>query len=636
MRQAPIAPPTAEKLAQLHALLVETRRNVETNNATVTSFLYSGIFILIRKIVPEQEDILNAMHIFLSSLGYTPDDTRNYSGIYFVLLALLAMLFYAHNRAFHGLNRLVSYFLPSGMSFDVRRPQAFMIDQQLTDTETVDTMMAELTQLNSRLKQRNGWMLFYAFSYSLILPLTTKVSYDIHSGVLSLSPGHIGAKVHFPGIAWEWDTPPNPNPMVQIVRHGLKTQQAIAINRWFYQLWCNWNMPKQFKVFLTQLTSLSHCSLWKYNPDNLTHHRTLFEFTHHDRFVSIDYQDGVLKINTINYLAELYRTCIDFGLTVYASIEAKVFTLPKQALTTRSENNFKKKLLARLLAVHENETHISHNLKQLETLPGKNDIWDYFTTVDTKGNYTIIYFAERSMLKAADDLASMMCQVNLGLIELDQDYLRINNADITAEKIQRIREQYTRVINELAASIEVFYDSRFQPVSRGSTKRIKPLKESAAPIPASTQTLAKFFFTHLRPHYFDPELLEIHTAGHFPNHFAFPLSVAWLKSETAFAAVDPRIFTALNQFCTRADIESKLFRGTVVGARKTHQTKAGGTGIIYCTDPYQNVEAINITAASFKIKFTNNIRIYGRKFNETNVSGQKRILYLFDGYGLGH
>lgn len=628
-----LQPPTAAQLAQLHALIVETRQNVSANNTTLTSFLYSGIMMVVQALSPGHGVATKALNNFINSLGYSKEDTQNYSTIYFVLLAVCAIALYTHSRIFTSLNHWVSYFLPNGISFDLQQPQAFKIDVKLADTKTVSSMITDLSRLNDRLKQRNGWMLFYAFTYSLILPIPRMVSYNPQNRSLAMTQMALTAKLHFPGIAWRLRLPPTQNQITQIVQHGLDTQQAVAINHWCYQLWSNWRMPKQFENFLLQLTSMSLCSLWKYNKNNLTHHKTLFEFTHNARSITISAPEGDFEINSVSYLAELYRTCIDFSLVVYASIEAKIFTLPKQTILSRSVNNFRKKLLKRLQAVQESETKIAKDFKQLESLPGKNDIWDYYSIVDTKGMSSIIYFSNRNELGAIDDLASIMAEADIGNIELDQHYIQIHNARITSHKLGFIRERYSSILaNQPAPNYEI-PDIGFKAVSYRKTKKIVPTSE---PIAITRESLPKFKFSRLRPHHFDQEILKTQNAGSFPDNFAFPLSVAWLKVNTAFASIDPQIFTALSQFCSRAEIEARLHRGTVMGARKTHHSKAGATGIIYSTDPYQTMNGTNIEAATFKIKFTNNIRIYGRKFNEINLNGTKRILYLFDGFGLGH
>jgi hypothetical protein len=124
---------------------------------------------------------------------------------------------------------------------------------------------------------------------------------------------------------------------------------------------------------------------------------------------------------------------------------------------------------------------------------------------------------------------------------------------------------------------------------------------------------------------------------HRPNNFAFPIRPAWLSKGKGYGSVDPHVYQMVSVYLTRDEVHQPLENGEVHGAKKGHHTKAGGVGIQVCNDAYQDIHGQNHGRSHLKLKYSNNIGIFGRRVGKgTDANGNEYVHYRFDGPAYRH
>jgi hypothetical protein len=182
---------------------------------------------------------------------------------------------------------------------------------------------------------------------------------------------------------------------------------------------------------------------------------------------------------------------------------------------------------------------------------------------------------------------------------------------------------------------QAYTNDQFEPVVRRRTVAAKAAPAEPELPEAQMVDRTVYFSKHYNYNHdkYETAAADLHNQQRLPANLVCPISVPWLPAGRAYAVLDPELFNHLRGHLKPHEIEALLMRGNVEGR---HNGRGTGTAIVGSTDGYQNIHGSNIQAANFKMKFTNNIRVYARQLQETNQNGHRYLLYIFDGIGFGH
>tara|TARA_R110000868_G_scaffold8205_3_gene42548 strand:- start:138928 stop:140898 length:1971 start_codon:yes stop_codon:yes gene_type:complete len=638
--------PTAEDIATLNSLLAAVRTAADKNNFMPKTFAWTGIFHALNTFVFPDANVLENyirgfLDLLLDTLGLDQDTSPVIQLT--ILLTLLFPILYLYKQLWNVITSVMLKICPNGIMIPDRTPhRGYQLKNSLMSRLEVKEMIEQLETLKTKLDGHNSYMFYLSIATSLLVPIPTFFKFS--HGMLSIQPTPLQLNMSPLGVYFGWKQASD-SLVNQMVTTAANYQQALAISSSVYDIWCRWNLPKQFKSFMDQLKDFSASDDWAYEPSKLSHDTTLYRFKNNNAKTPINIDGNACDIQTSHYISTVFRVFIEHGLTVYSVGEASGIYFPYHSLSKRACSNIKKKLCMRLQSIVVMEASINNNLKRLDELRDENNSkteWDYYTSVNSRGEYSVHYFISYRDFYLRSDFEHAAQKLSSTNIRCSGYMLTIDRLDCLNE-IEKIASEYKQqVSNYLSrAASSAFESSRTSPsddfieVTRGSEKT----KTTGTSIVSDTEIEQAEITQFAHQYLHNPTVIAnpIPNAS-FPDRCAFPLDIAWLSREStrAYSAIHPSLFLALKQHLSRTAIEARLSRGTVMGARKTQKSKAGGTGIITSNEAYLDIEGRRHLAANFKIKFTNNIRIYGRKFDERMVSGINRILYLFDGWDYGH
>lgn len=306
------------------------------------------------------------------------------------------------------------------------------------------------------------------------------------------------------------------------------------------------------------------------------------------------------------YLEEAYRILLDEGLPAFRT--ASAIGLGYCALPTKTQarikQHFDQAMQARIRQdkVENKCIGILNRLSRLCRLP---NTWDahhgsaYITTEPGQ----------------AQRIQTVLEQFGL-TFQRDQRTFAIDLTQVTDELAGQING--ARTSTQYSSGNPTGAGSVAQPKPRRRGPRTIPIIADPISAPAPFQYPEKIHFRRISFNRAD---------GH--KGPVFPLNLPWLPQGRAYGYIHPRAIERVSTYLTAQQCQAPLASFSRASKGTT------GTGIKTSSEAYKDIDGKNQTAA-IKLKYTNNVRIWGRQVERANQDGEQRLLYCFDGPGFGH
>lgn len=616
--------PTLEQIAQLSALLHETE--------TLSQQLNFPLSILMNNVLVEGALSLDVVYYF-ASLAAGPLINSGPLGIG-ALLAFLPLAYYVYYQLYQVISAQILAVFPNGVGYQRTKLVTPEMQHHLGDSESVDALINTLSTLITAQRVSKNRNLFASFAMTILVPLISSIRYEpllrLESTRLSLMAGRFG--FYFTFSPEDTDTP------LGYISNFAGKLQALFFMQSIYRFWKGYNKPKQLTQLAEKLSSLSVLPNFKWRAETKLEMLTL-RLNSIKNISFLDKQNKLHNISTENYLNELHRTLLDANLPIYAVGENQL-VLGLHQLSNRNCELIKTRLLSRLLNLKQQEEiseDILQKLNNLNKVTISKPTWNYYFEFNNKDNYEVFYFINMRSLNVnlldiyLDALSKI---VPLGCMNIDTDVITLNNippnTDFTSikSKLISIIEQHEEKIAIKQAELDA---KENKDEIQSPLKSIITSEENQ-----ETQTLS-FKEVSISEINFGRGIKFFRPAPETkPANFAFPMHIPWLPKGRAYGSVDPKVFDLVSEYLSTQQVIAPLEKGTITGQSKSHKTKAGAEGIQKTDEPYQNIYGENFRRASFKLKYTNNIRIFGHKDAEVVISETRYIHYRFDGPGFGH
>ncbi len=657
--QTPIPTPTPEQMAHLHALLARHSELARKNNFTLTTLLWTGGIKILECFDGEAaiKYLKECAYTFFNSLDMNMNEETKYYVFTGILFSLLVPTLYTRYKVWGWLSDIALKIFPSGFFAGIHAlPQAVQAKHRLNDSATVNTMIAELTTLNKKLDAQYSYNYWATLLLSIIIPLFARLSVTqtaeqeyqakFAGSKLALSSSSLG--VYFQTI--------NPYSLLpSFLTQLANNQQSIMISYTVYSWWTNYNLPKQFKSFLTQLQNFTLVKRWQLHNQQVSA-KTLALFKLHlntDNQISVG-EDSQDQVSAVNYICELHQTLLEFDIPVYVVADDLKIYVGHHNLTERTCNRIKAKLTKRLQAVAIQERAIEHELMLLNQLTvfrglrtaaaDAEDLhWDYYLERDVRGNSKLTYFFDLNTIRrdlwreffiSINQVSGLKAEQNNHILLLP----RTTSIATTPAQKELICQAFGRVVDLYNQNLVTQKTGTelecTQPKLRRKGASVAPATTSTEPVVEAPLIPQAQQIQFSQNYYYNLDEQEHNT----PNpYLVYPLIIAGLANTTlAFAGIDPAVYPHVSKYLDQRHIIDTVKRGKVLGMIAGSKSKAGAKGIIRTNQPYQTVHGRNISNADLKLKFPNNIRIFGRLIDRRIVAGRQCILYLFDGASFAH
>ena len=611
------APPAVRTIAELHASLRETESLAHRYNAPFASALYIMLFSWVTSQLPNRAVLLRALEEGAQAwLGGSVEE------FWPVFLWLIPAIIVMHYRLLSLVSNIVDNIFPNGVGYDRRRHPAYEMRMRLGTQGEVVRLNGELRTLIHSQHRGIRAADVMSFLISILLPYLCSME-RISTGVRFTAQRAVVSGTLF-GLGVEMVSPRPLGVFTDVSRFSVR-HQALQNTRLLLRAWARLRAPRQIKNFERQLQRFSDMP-WRRHAEASDLWQLSFSS---DMCFGADKQ----TITKHAYLTELHRLLLEAKIPVYRGANDELY-VGFSSLSSRSVRYLHARLLNRLTYVARAEQEadkVLHQLNALMRVVGLQDACDYYFAVDAEGNPRLHYYlnTDTLLLQHADAFYDALLKfMPASCIDRQNHLIDVEHFALDAVKISEaigfLREKTMR-----AVSVDSFVAAAAASV--GAVKK-RPVVISQLPVaaPVVDERSARIEFGN------GVAFFPLAPGQSMPANYAYPLTVPWLPAGRAYASIDERVITAAAQYLTSAQILARLERGNVHGMRaQQSHTASGAIGIQSTTEGYKNIHG-QVCTAALKLKFNNNIRIFGRRVGEVNERGDRHVHYRFDGVGFGH
>lgn len=630
---------TAEQVARLNRLLSEVSGEIYRVNFPLASFIPVTLLSSFKIYIANQrrESIKPFVQSMFESIEVACDNKKFSKMIQVIILISVLYLFY---KAYTGLtflaNRIICYFFPNGiLSFDFKEHLAFKVKGDILSKKDVKKYTDELVKLRDKLKSQNQIMLFLNYAVCVFFPYISNIR--IMDGMVRYPRATMSLGLTELGVYW------HVRPFPQ---HAVQTSNVLALHQSQHnsavmaKIWAYFRLPANQRTFLKSLQDATFTTDWKITEKESPCLYSLVYPRQKELTIHFD-ESSEIKVTSNIYIAELFRICLKYNLTVFTDTENTRIYISYGDYPALSWKNFGKKFRSSLQQVANLESDAKIIIDALNTIATEKDLWDCYSSIDSKGFYHVVYYANQSQVSEIYRSEYLHSLVLIGAaITMKGNIIYLENMPSATKEvitnIGRTHQNFRKTRNQLLQDQpqKGWSNDGFTLVAprRRKIAGAVSLSQDAQPVSLASENKAAISFSgqYQFTHAAYEQAVGNHTeSSRLPMHLVCPLDVPWLPNGHAFAVLDHDLFHHLRGYLSPYEIESVLIRGKVEGRRG-----ASGTGktIVGSTDGYQNIHGKNIPAANFKMKFLNNIRIYARYV----ITANGNVLYIFDGIGFGH
>lgn len=640
--------PTSEQIAQLNALLHETEVLARQVNYSISMIAFS---ICIE--IAEEIDLSK----FIYTLFESNKEGLISSAFNFVLATMMLMAdFYMRYKIYQAISSIMLSASPNGIGYDWTKHPAYEMQRKLGTSSEISAQIKSLKELNLLQKKSASKWFYFPILFLFLAALTLEI-------ILKKPQKDYALKQM------------ENNPAIKYLISLLRPRPSYYILGHIYNKYSNYNLPKQINLFAENLQAMSCLS-----PDksHQWQNKNLSADSKASVLLSLDLQKKqnlefinqfkkTGSISTENYLIELHRVLLEEKVPVYLASDNQIF-VGFFDLTKNNIQRIQKKLTERLERIEQHEIYSNRILDKLNNL--QNEIildknpWQFYFGFDIHGNPETYFYINKKNIRPEffDDYIialekSMPAEAE---IKLDENIVTISG--IKNSPFSPIRLNIQLPENKMNA-IPLEKERSSTPIStdfiptKKSGKKIDHTKQNSQKTTQKKiekKTASLILSTGIRETHKDkleyyPEKINFpgnicffrkaieNNTEEKPYNFAYPMNIPWLPEGRAYGSVDPRVFLAAATYLTKEEVLRPLENGEVHGASKSYHSKAGAVGIQNSRDPYQDVNGKIHERSHFKLKYANNIRIFGHNAGSVTLEdGKQYVHYRFDGPGFGH
>lgn len=625
--------PTPHELARLHHLSEQSRDLAQQVNAPLTALLCSSLFLLPQHFMTEERVRACAR----------PIEERPFYVQIPILFSAIVLAAYLYMKLWNGVSRLLLWTFPRGVTLERRPEPAQQVAHQLCTRQQVRMATTRLEGLVAQQTRRKSIIDYVTFLFCAAWALRRLVYFPTPAQRMTGTAPRSSIQVMFSFTGPYLTVHREGDPRMGLVSLVIHKQQGLTLLRMVYRLWNRMRSGSRLLHFSQQLT-VACGKHWKpledRGPASLTYVLTLSGVE-----TTIRAGGESLSVPSSVYTAELFRALREEGLAAHRTGETAL-CLTYCKVTAAQAQRVQAKLVQRLQVYVRNEQNIHRTLAVLNELSRgiEQPKWDvYFRFNRRTGEQPVFYLNSRHVSEALQAACARTLQELFPApttIVVEGGVIQISNATLIEDQAE---------VRRLSAALQAEYTTQraaevaletapetgaIAACAEGATRseegaRLVPLRRrsqheeraEAAPVRTSPS-----LFTY-------PDALRFKNGFIFvrltmaqaekPAYYTYPLHIPWLPEGRAYAVLHHDIQGEMRQ---RA--RTVLEAGRVTG-------RAFGTGIQNSTDLYETLEG-EVSESRFKLKLTDNIRIFGRAYDVQRVGGTSYTLYMFDGPARGH
>lgn len=651
--QKSIGPASTTQIAILHNLLRESEALSRQINYPVSSGVFAMMITGINNILPEPEAILKILT--QDNPVWTIAAIATFGGVFF----------YSYFKLWKLISNASLAAFPNGIGYTRTPHPAHTMQKKLGSNLEVAKGTNDLQGLIKQQRvTRNRSLALSVVISAAVSFLTSGIKFVLKSDGTYLriypairTPSYIGLKSTRFGPVINFDFSDEkgiiiePTGLMGFIRTIADAMQSIPVLGRVYNYWSNYNTPKQLKNYAANLNLLPACTWSVVAGTEKSKTTALFSLNQSGKkFTEFnDSQGRKQRISTKNFLIELHRALLIEGIPVFRSSD-EIYVAYSDSLNKKLQT-IKLKFTDSLVRAVHHEKCVDDTLEKLDQLknviPRQYDIesWKYYRGLDDKGDLQTYYYLNLNQLprKTAQIFTAALLKF------IPRDHLKIEDNIITVSMVPDDIKNLVTIVQQLKGSLYPSPSSNptsnpeQSVTSRDFKEEIDPVtevqeseavkgeeKETKAPnVTRKTPVYPSVIHFGKGIRFFKEEEDE---NKHSPGR-AYPLLVSRFKEGRAYASIDPRVVQQVSDYVSEEDIINRLRRGKTHSSKKGSKNKAGGVGIQNTVESYTNVYGEKIACASFKLKFANNVRIFGHMVEEEDPT------YLhcrLDGWSLGH
>lgn len=633
-----IKQPTVEQIAELNALLRETEVLARELNDPIGIMLSSLLFYGLRQILLLNDIVEN----IVLALAKSP------LGVGAIVMAF-PLVYYFYYRIYQRISEGLLLLYPNGFGYDNVRHPAYEMQYEMGDEETIDAFIKSLHQLIIAQKSNKNEVKYVSRLISILLPLILELNFSRGSITLNAFTVDIGLTLFGPSIHIKTGTPRLPG----FILDTAEAHQGLTVSKFFYKTWSNYNISKQLKLHQGRLKTLSCLSnvldwkLVKESKDSKELAMFMLKLSVNTSVSILDHKGNTVQVSKENYIIELHRSLLDAKLPVYVVDESRIYVGFSQ-LNDKRCHAIKTKLLERLMAIEKLERKSKgalQNLNKLSAVINVSEKWEYYLDLSSHDEYEIYYYLNTENLPTSSFdsyIITLQQMVAKNYIVVDDNIITVSHVaeviDSCVFSSLEHKQLETNKVEQKIVSVKKIPAEVFVKQEKDSEQSKSSKKDKKADEKEDNKNVNQCKTIYPEKIYFGRNVCFFRAKSEESKsaNFAYPMQVPWLPQGRAYGSLDPNVIDKVKAYLSPRQLLAPLEKGIVIGSNKSHKTKAGAEGIQKTNEPYQNIYGEIFRKSSFKLKYTNNIRIFSHKADEVVINNQRFIHYRFDGPAFGH
>lgn len=637
-------PPTQEQIAILHGLLQETADLAKQINYPLNSLFFGTLCTIMFNFIT-REQLNTIVESFTSNVLHIDQEASSVLASGLTLATTMPVTYYLYYKFWQFLLSRSLEIFPNGVGFT--RTSSYTLkdlQQEFRSQTEVARLINELKNLITQQTVAKNRGIYFSIAASTIIPMCMAISNfsETDEVVMRFNVGMFGPGMEICTLD------ANRNEKLTnfgfFLKKSTEAVQRLPILRRAYDYWSNYNTPKQLDNYVKSLERFNFSDYkWQIVENTKASKVTAIFSLKIPSNKDVNFKDNNLQSQKISegaFFIELHRTLLTEGVTVFACDNHTLY-VGYHNFNESTIRNIQYKLKANLLRSALYEKCAQTTIEKLNEISVAAKIkdrgWDSYRKQNHNGEIEAYYYISVHQIPRVvvnHYIAALSSFAPAKNINLDGEILTLSQVSSEFEKFETVKNTLEKNIRDLqtptstSLSLQNF-SATTQAASKGkSTKQLSanenkhdskseaPVKTSASsPYPESID-----FSNNVR--FIKDE--KIHSVER-----AYPMHVPWLQEGQAYGSIDGRVISQVSNYLKEKEIFSRLEKGVIT---KSDKTKSGGVGIQPTDEAYKNVDGEKIPCAAFKLKFFNNIRIWGRNMNEKSPY----VHYRFDGWGPGH
>ncbi|CAM4388952.1 MAG: hypothetical protein LEGION0398_MBIBDBAK_01145 [Legionellaceae bacterium] len=655
--------------------ICEFRKNSNEINYPINSALFSLVYHIPSYLISPEAIYSGVFEFFRESFEINEDSMLPA----LMLLTLIPSILYLYKKAYDQIYSFTHELFPNGFTYHRNKHGAYEALTKLETKEQIDTLISAVEKLIEEQKVSSNKIFYGSLLASIVLPYLSGFTFSektlfVESGALSVNLKLTGPQITFKSNT----TSIIPNLIQEIAgdQQGLRFYSAIT------KYWDNFFTPRELATYASRLNHLSclNKSEWIYDPSDKKE-KAIFSLKINTPETQFKNTNGSIEpISKSIYMKELHRILIEEKFVVYSPGKQAIY-IGYSPLSEKRAHKIRLRLKARL-------TIIQHQRKQIEKIiTSLNSVthilypmahWEAYNDCNIDNQIESYYylntekFSPEFLSNFENNLKEFVPNPEKNITK-DGNIIKIHSVnEIPKNKLLEVKnslkilmgninnryskptlfntnnnEANTLSIPNKVHSSDNTEQSLFNEQSIETLFRKPALKKSTiaslpvSPLPKKNSIYPKsILFPRNGEKCVITETIEENVYEQDKRYFdktIFPLNVRWFPMGRAYVAIDKEILSQTEKYIPNTRIINTLQNGHVNSIKSANKTKSGAVGIKLTQQPYVDIHGNSHTNSNFKMKFTNNIRIFARvleTFQEEN--GENRILYIFDGCGYGH